>query len=257
MLICPKCKEPLVKQEKSFVCANHHVYDIARQGYVNLSMKQKKHSGDNALMVKARSSFLESDVYDFMRQFICQQLSTYEIKTLLDAGCGQGYYTKAFSQIVQNCVGIDLSKEAILYASKQDKKTQYIVSSFFDAPFTDSSFDGIVSIFVPQAADEFVRLLQEKGIWIEVGPGPKHCLELKKVLYPTPYLNPMPSKELSNFELVKETILSQKKWIKDCWSLLEMTPYRYKTHPKALEKVKELQGMDVTIEFLIRIWRKK
>lgn len=36
-----------------------------------------------------------------------------------------------------------------------------------------------------------------------------------------------------------------------------MTPYRYKTHPKALEKVKELQGMDVTLEFLIRIWRKK
>lgn len=178
---------------------------------MNLSMKQKKHSGDNALMVKARSSFLESDVYDFMRQFVCQQLSIYEIKTLLDAGCGQGYYTKAFSQIVLSCVGIDLSKEAILYASKQDKKTQYIVSSFFDAPFTDSSFDGIVSIFVPQAADEFARLLQEKGIWIEVGPGPKHCLELKEVLYQTPYLNLMSSKELSNFELVKETILSQKK----------------------------------------------
>lgn len=257
MLICPKCKAPLIKKEKSYVCIHHHVYDIAKQGYVNLSLKQKKNSGDNALMVKARSSFLESDVYDFMRQFVCRTLTLYKIKTLLDAGCGQGYYTKAFSQIVSNCVGIDLSKEAILYASKQDKNTQYIVSSFFDAPFSDASFDGIVSIFVPQAENEFTRLLQKNGIWIEVGPGPKHCLELKEVLYKTPYLNPMPSNTLSKFELVEETILSQKKWIDDCWSLLEMTPYRYKTHPEALEKVKNLKGMDVTLEFLIRIWRKK
>lgn len=35
----------------------------------------------------------------------------------------------------EHSFGIDLSKEAILHASKQDKHTQYIVGSLFDMPF--------------------------------------------------------------------------------------------------------------------------
>ena len=256
MLICPKCKEKLDKIDNSYVCRHHHVYDIARQGYVNLSLRQKKKSGDNASMVKARTAFLETDVYDFMRQFVKNKLQDYHIHNLLDAGCGQGYYTKEFAQVVHTCVGVDLSKEAIAWASKKDKQGFYLVSSFFDVPYSDASFDGITSIFVPQAEKEFYRLLSSKGIWIQVGPGPKHCLELKEVLYPSPYLNPIPDTHLSGFTLLEDHILSQKKWVQDCWSLLEMTPYRYKTHPEALKRVKELDGLDVTLEFLVRIWKK-
>lgn len=257
MLICPKCKEKLEKKDKSYICNHHHVYDIARQGYVNLSLKQKKQSGDNAQMVKARSAFLETGVYDFMRQFVREKLLEHRVKSLLDTGCGQGYYTRFFSQIVQTCVGVDLSKEAILHAAKCDKNTQYIVSSFFEAPFSDGSFDGITSIFVPQATQEFYRLLQDDGIWIEVGPGPKHCLELKKVLYSQVYLNPIPEAIQEGFICIEEKILSEKKWIEDCWSLLEMTPYRYKSHPEALKRVEALKGLDVTVEFLVRIWKKQ
>mgnify|MGYP003057234303 CR=1 FL=1 len=42
MLICPVCKEKLIKENKTFRCVNNHSFDCAKQGYVNLSRKQTK-----------------------------------------------------------------------------------------------------------------------------------------------------------------------------------------------------------------------
>ena len=64
MLICPVCKEKLIKENKTFRCVNNHSFDCAKQGYVNLSRKQTKNHGDNALMVKARTDFLEKDTFN-------------------------------------------------------------------------------------------------------------------------------------------------------------------------------------------------
>ena len=36
VLICPVCGKPLKKTEKSFICEKGHVFDIAKEGYVNL-----------------------------------------------------------------------------------------------------------------------------------------------------------------------------------------------------------------------------
>ena len=43
-LICPICGSKLNTFDKSLVCAGHHCFDIARQGYVNLLTVQQKHS---------------------------------------------------------------------------------------------------------------------------------------------------------------------------------------------------------------------
>lgn len=39
-------------------------------------------------------------------------------------------------------------------------------------------------------------------------------------------------------------------------SLLEMTPYRYKTSKQALEKLQQSEGFEVTFEFIVSEWRK-
>ena len=41
-LICPICGSKLNTFDKSLVCAGHHCFDIARQGYVNLLTVQQK-----------------------------------------------------------------------------------------------------------------------------------------------------------------------------------------------------------------------
>ena len=245
MLICPVCKKKLIKENKTFRCENNHSFDCAKQGYVNLSRKQTKNHGDNALMVKARTDFLKKDYYDFMRQYVKGKANG---SIYLDAGCGQGYYTKEIGANFEHSYGIDLSKEAILHASKQDKHTQYIVGSLFDMPFLDESIDCV-------GQDEIYRILKENGYWIVVGPGPKHCFELKEVLYDTPYENEMPE-ILEQYELVNQEIIQKKKMVDDVWSLLEMTPYRYKTSQAGLDRVKQLERLEVTFEFVVTVYKK-
>ena len=44
ILICPKCRKPLVEENGVFRCENRHSYDKAREGYVNLVLANQKHS---------------------------------------------------------------------------------------------------------------------------------------------------------------------------------------------------------------------
>ncbi len=253
---CPICHEPLTHHNKVFVCVNHHSFDQARQGYVNLSRKQKS-SGDNAKMVQARSAFLESGPYDFLREEIRQDLSGLHPGVLIDLGCGQGYYTKEFAQTARQSYGIDLSVPAIVHAAGQDKKTQYIVSSIFDLPFEDDSADVAVSIFTPLPEKEVHRVLKPNGTFLVAGPGREHLLELKEQLYEKVRLNDEPPAELEGFTLESRKTIRKKKHIDDVKSLLEMTPYAYKTSKEAMERIENLkEGLDVTFEFVISEWRK-
>ncbi|MBQ0064909.1 MAG: methyltransferase domain-containing protein [Firmicutes bacterium] len=257
MFRCPKCREKLTLVNRSYICPSKHSYDLAKSGYVNLSLKQKKQKGDNKLMVDARTQFLEKDYYDFMRQFVKQKIQEYNIQTLVDAGCGQGYYTKAFAQIVEKSYAFDLSKEAIHYASKQDKKTQYFVASLFDMPFFDETIDGMTTIFTPIAREEMHRVLKTSGYLIVVGPGENHLVELKEQMYEKVRYNDTPSELLEGFEMVSRDKIAEVKKVKDVWALLEMTPYRYNSPRAGLEKVQSLEELDVTFEFYVTIWRKK
>ena len=253
MMLCPICKEELKKENKSFICKNNHCFDVAKQGYVNLSRKQKS-SGDNKEMVQARTEFLENDYYDFMRQEVATIVKKIQPKSYLDIGCGQGYYTKVME--AKDKYGIDLSKEAIAHGARQDKSCQYIVGSIYDLPFQEESIDLITSIFTPIPKEEIQRVLRKDGVVIIVGPGPKHCWELKEQLYKNLYENPKPKTEWEGFHLEMQKEISQKSTVKDVWSLFEMTPYRYKSPKEGMDRIKKLKELEVTFDFVIRVWRK-
>lgn len=44
--------------------------------------------------------------------------------------------------------------------------------------------------------------------------------------------------------------------VDDVWSLLEMTPYRYKTSQAGLDRVKQLERLEVTFEFVVTVYKK-
>ena len=54
-------------------------------------------------MVKARTDFLEKDYYDFMRQYVKGKANG---SIYLDAGCGQGYYTKEIGRTLNIVMGL-------------------------------------------------------------------------------------------------------------------------------------------------------
>ena len=115
LLMCPVCRQTLSLTDQTWRCLNHHSYDVATQGYVNLHVVQHKHSknpGDTAESVQARRAFLSAGFYAPLQQAVVEKIRALKIETLLDIGCGEGYYTAAMQAEVQQCVGMDIAKNA-------------------------------------------------------------------------------------------------------------------------------------------------
>lgn len=252
---CPICHKSLQKENKTWRCENGHCFDQARQGYLNLSRKQKQ-SGDNKQMSKARSVFLESGAYAFLRDALKEEFEQLALQSWIDLGCGEGYYTRELSKGVPEAFGIDLSKSSIAHAAGRDKETQYIVGTIFELPFDDETFDLETSIFTPVPQKEILRTLKPGGRLITVTPGAKHHAELKKLLYTNTRDNEEPE-DLDGFVLESRQELLRLVHVDDPWTLLEMTPYRYTSPKEGLDAVAACKdGLDITFDFLIRTWRK-
>ena len=264
--ICPVCNSFLTEHENKFCCQNNHCFDKAKQGYVNLLMSQQssqKRHGDDKLMVKSRRDFLGNGYYSQLSQEICKVINRIKSKdtVLFDIGCGEGYYT---SQIKAECgisdiYGIDISKNALQYASKANKSIKYAVASAFQLPFAENSADIVLNIFAPCAYEEFSRILKNNGYLVKVVPLSEHLWELKKATYDNPYKNKAEIKNDELFTLIDSVELKYHINLlnkEDIFNLFTMTPYYYKTSKEDSEKLQRLETLTTTVHFAIEIYRK-
>ena len=130
-LTCPVCGGALHREERSLRCGAGHCYDIARQGYVNLlrtnRSKDKRH-GDDKRMVAARTAFLDAGYYAPLRDAIAAAATEYTSgdADVLDAGCGEGYYTAGVCAALREqnpgvrAAGVDLSRSALKKAARRE-----------------------------------------------------------------------------------------------------------------------------------------
>lgn len=253
-ILCPVCKNKLVKVEHSLQCSNGHNFDIAKQGYVNLNMHNSQNTGDNAEMINARTNFLNKGYYLFLLDEINKHLSIND--KLLDLACGEGYYTSKF--ICEDKIGIDLSKQGLKNASKNDKTTTYLLNSIFHNPLQDKSVDKIVTIFAPIAKEEIVRLLNDNGSFILVKPDENHLFELKKAVYDNPYLNEIENIRIDGMYLDSEIKISNHATLNndELHNLFMMTPYYNTTSKVDKDKLNNIDKLDVTFSFIIDIYKK-
>lgn len=269
---CPVCNQPLEKKERVLCCKNNHSYDIAKKGYINLLLaNQGNHfleEGDKKDAVVARTTFLNTGVYDYLRQEIIKTMKSYfgdEPFNFCDLACGEGYYT---TEIHQNfpeiqTYGVDISKAAI--TALCTRKNMLGLQNFHMAignldylPFVDESFDCLLNCFAPINKTEFKRICRQNGIYIRVLPGPNHLLEMKEALYENVRLNEPKEENLEGFTLIDKKIISNVT-IADNYqikALLDMTPYAVKTSPQAKEKLFSTQSMKLTTEFSIFVFKK-
>jgi SAM-dependent methyltransferase len=96
-------------------------------------------------------------------------------KTVLDAGCGEGYNTRILARRGARMTGIDISARMIELAREEEERKpagiRYEVASFTNlAPFADSTFDVEVSFMAlmdgpdfPSAIRELYRVLKPGG----------------------------------------------------------------------------------------------
>lgn len=243
--------------EKDLRCLMGHNFDKAKEGYVNLLIKngRGKRHGDDKLMVKARKDFLEKGYYAPLRQKLVEILG--EGNTVLDVGCGEGYYTSLFAENNTVC-GIDISKDALKYAAKKCKNSAFAVASIAEIPLSDRSVDAIINIFAPENLKEFSRVLKKGGRFITVQPLENHLFELKEKIYDEPYKNPPPILEKEGFELISAEKIEYEITIdnnEDILSLFKMTPYYYKTSAADQQKLQNLNVLTTAVEFFVAVYR--
>ena len=253
-ILCPVCRQKLQQQDKIYRCVQGHSFDIAREGYVNLNLRNSQKSGDNPDMIRARKNFLEAGYYDFLREKVNGMLN--ENAEVVDLACGEGYYTAYFQ--AKEKIGIDLSKSGLKIASKSDKSTTYLLSSIFRNPLPDDCADFIITIFAPVACKEASRLLKTQGRFILVRPARDHLLELKQQIYENAYYNEDPPTEYEGLVFLERQIITKKSVVarKDLINLFMMTPYCNTTSAADKAKIYELEDLPVTFSFAIDSFRK-
>jgi 23S rRNA (guanine745-N1)-methyltransferase len=266
--ICPLCKSILELENKSLICENRHCFDLAKEGYVNLlpvNSKKSKDPGDNSKMMMARRSFLEMGHYKPLTDKLVNILKSIPDigkMTILDTGCGEGYYTGHIKDSINsvNMLGLDISKVAARYASKRYKDVSFCVASAFDLPVGDSSIDIVLRIFAPSSDSEIERVIKNDGYFIAVTPGERHLYQLRDIIY-SDVQNDLNKPVVSNGFDLKETIkvkysLSLKD-IETVMLLLDMTPFGWKIGESEKNKLLKMNCFNIDCDFNIELFKKR
>ncbi len=270
-LICPLDGKPLARYEDQLSCDNGHSFDIARQGYVNLlpvQQKKSKQPGDSKEMIIARHRFLEAGYYlpvaDKLNEIVASLTAGDSGITLLDAGCGEGYYLAHCLQFLKClsvtrdvvCLGMDISKPAIIAAAKRKDEITWVVGTNKSPPVEIQSVDIIICMFGFYDMDVFAKALKPGGYVILADADNEHLLELRQIIYP--YIKSASARrDFSGFDLLSSlslnyTIRLDQSTLAD---LLLMTPHLYRAPKVGKEAVKALSALNLTVDVLFRVFQ--
>ena len=247
-------------------CPHGHSYDKSRHGYYNLLLSERGGvHGDNKDMVLARRAFLGSGAYEPLALRIAERCS--ELLSgggvMLDAGCGEGYYTAAVREKLDTertvIAAFDISKDAVREAAKKRCATFYAVASSYKMPLSDGSVDLVLNTFSPQALSETARVLKRGGHFVMAIPAEEHLYGLKCAIYDTPYKNEVQDTALEGFRLLLRDEIKYELKLdtgEGIRNLFMMTPYAYRTKTSDREKVLSLTRLTTPAHFLLLTYEK-
>lgn len=267
---CPLCAAPLEREAGAYRCGGGHSFDVAREGYVHLLPPNQKHSalpGDDRDMVLARREFLSKGYYQPLLNTLCSQILAVsgETPVLLDAGCGEGWYTAGVCRALRaagkrpRAAGTDISKFALRAAARREREAEFAVASSYRLPLADGSVDVLLNCFSPLALEEFRRVLKPGGRFLYVVPGPRHLWEMKEILYENPYPNEEKETPYEGFAYrevvpVEEAVTLESRT--DLQNLFRMTPYFWKTPRAGAERLAALEALTVRTSFRVHVFEK-
>lgn len=268
ILTCPVCGGALDAGEKTRRCPAGHCFDrAAKGGYVHLLRQSRRGSaepGDSPEMCRMRTQFLERGYYQMLRDAVEEAVEELSPASVLDAGCGEGYYTAGAAAALRRLphetalAGIDLAKTALRHAGRVCPDAELAVASIFELPAADDSVDLVTHLFAPPADAEFARVLRPGGVLLTVGPGARHLWGLKERLYETPYENGEEIRPIAGMAHERRKVLRGQITVPraDIEALFRMTPYAWKTGREASDRLLRLDTLTTEIEFLLDWYRK-
>lgn len=201
-LRCPVCGDGLAEAPHGLRCPRGHSFDVARQGYVNLTVGRMPHSGDSTDMVASRADFLAAGHYDIITEALldlARDLTPDEStagrattdgtttdraisgRLVVDAGTGTGRHLAGVLDGLPDAVGLglDVSKPALRRAARAHPRAgAALVDLWGPLPLPDASTTVLLNVFAPRNGAEFRRVLRAGGVLLVVTPAADHLTEL-------------------------------------------------------------------------------
>jgi 23S rRNA (guanine745-N1)-methyltransferase len=186
MLLCPvrHCHMALARAERRLLCPRGHSFDVARSGYINLLQPQERRSkrpGDTAAAVEARRRLHDRGSTEPLLHAIAEILHASPGDTVLDAGCGDGFYLGTLArQTGCDAHGVDISTRAVDAAARRYPECEWIVANADRfVPYAARTFSIVLSITARMNAAEFRRVLRDDGRLLVALPAPGDLVELR------------------------------------------------------------------------------
>jgi len=184
---CPICQENLTLIESSLKCDHRHSFDLAKFGYVNLAPQIKQSANYDKENFQNRQQILEAGFYQTILDAISDLIaSSKTAKTILDIGCGEGYYSRKLQEVHpdKTFYAFDISKDSVQIAAKSEPNwaVNWFVGDLTQLPIKDASMNILLDIFSPANYGEFRRVLSKDGILIKVIPTENHLKEIRQMV---------------------------------------------------------------------------
>jgi 23S rRNA (guanine745-N1)-methyltransferase len=225
-------------------------------------------------MVAARTRFLSTGCYEPIASAIADLTEKHlanipfsERVTILDAGCGEGYYLDWMGRKAAKwnypegvLIGLDISKWAIQSAAKRSREITWIVGSNRRPPFLAESIDTIVCAFGFPSFEDFRLILKPEGKIILIDPGVNHLLEMRQMIYSELRERVLPaisSTEVEGFKLVDRYNLSYQSEVsrsEDIQDLFAMTPHYFRSPQSGKNALAKLHKLTFTVDVNFRIF---
>jgi 23S rRNA (guanine745-N1)-methyltransferase len=275
LLRCPHCTSKLSISDdgRATRCDQGHRFDLAKQGYLNLTAGPQPANADTPAMVASRDRFLGTGIFDSITAAACRLAAPSSTSRILDAGAGTGRLLAALLEaggsrdpdvsgtepILPRGIALDVSTAAGRRSARAHPRLGAVVADVWQRlPVADASVDLVVSNFAPRNPAEFARVLESGGRLLTITPTPDHLAELRRT-YGLLEIQPDKSDRLAaslagRFEPVAaDRIHSRARWSADVVAdAMAMGPnafHRRSARPPA-------QPTDVTVSVELRVWRR-
>jgi len=271
-------------------CPAGHTFDVAREGYVNLSpasgRKDAVH-GDTPGMLLSRRHFLDRGHYQFLADAVtraCVEVLSSEPTqsnecALLDVGCGEGYYLdQVIRQHPELFAGsgdsgsgepgrvlfwLGRAREAARMAAKRNRQLRITVgNTMVRLPFATGSMAMVLNLFAPRNPREFARVLETNGALMVVIPASEHLQEIRQLVPLLPIEADKQAQVIDqlggSFEMivcqpVSATLVLQ---ASDIRLLISMTPNAWFVPADRLSSIDDVDVLSTQARFTLMKFRK-
>lgn len=258
---CPRCGKKIRFHAGGLVCKKEHRFDISSKGYVNLLQENKVLKGYDGGFFQSRTRFLAAGYYNHIMHAVVEKVtdlagsSAGEPFVVIDAGCGEGYYSVNLAKRLEDAAQIlafDISADAIKLAAKNPEPVKWMVADITNIPVKEQTADCILDIFTPANYKEFARILKPEGTVIKVVPGANHMGQLRQAAAPLLRNKSYSNEEVldyfeQNFDLVERKLVTRTMPIgkEELLDLVRMTPLLFDVDLHKLD----LSGItEITVE---------